>query len=110
GEQSRLEACGSYVDDDSGFRQRNGIVAQGYGFARLDQVLNVQINGLAKISKRLVMSVAPSVAALQRWTRSVPGFAPIFELVRFNTNFEDVRLHEGLTSVLPIRLSHFAWR
>ena len=60
--------------------------------AHFDQILDVQLNGFARIGQGLFIAVAPSVATLEG-ARRVPSETPILELILFDDNLEDVGFH-----------------
>src|SRR5882724_2696868 len=91
-------AHASYMDKHSRFGQFDGALIHGNCLARFEKVLNIEVNGLADIRERLLISVTPGMATLERWTVGVPGVAAILEFVLLDCNFEDVGFH-----LAPIR-------
>jgi hypothetical protein len=96
-EQRCREACASYIDKYGGLCQFDGALIEGDLFASFNEILNVQINGLADVRQRLCISVPPRVTTFEGRTEGVPSVAPILEFVWLNGDLKNVRFHEDLT-------------
>jgi hypothetical protein len=95
-EQRCREAYASYIDKYGGLRQFDSALIERDSFTSFDEVLNIQINGLANIGQRLSIGVPPRVTTLQGGAEGVPSVASILEFVWLNRDLKNVRFHENL--------------
>ena len=80
--------CASYIDNNGGLWQFDRALIDRNLLARFDEVLDLHVNGLAKVCERLFVGVPPGVTTLKRRAEAVPGIAPILEFVRLNDDFK----------------------
>ena len=64
GELKSRAVCASYIDNNGWFRQFDRALINRNFFTCLDEVLNVQVDSLAKICQGLVMRMPPGVTTL----------------------------------------------
>src|SRR5260370_13478911 len=100
------------MDKNSRLGQFDGALIHWNCLPGFEKVLNVKVDGLADICERLVIRVAPCVAALERWTRGVPGVPAILEFIGLDGHFENVGFHSmprtafARHKIESVRLSH----
>jgi hypothetical protein len=78
----------SYIDNNRGLRQFDRALIDRDLLTSFEEVLNIQINGLADIRQRLRIGMPPCMTTFEGWTEGMPRIAPILEFVRLNRNLK----------------------